>query len=167
LAVRIPLVDPDRALERWLPWYRAWFGWVGFALWATVVALGVFAAAEHWEELTADVASQVLAPQNLLILWLTFPLVKLLHELGHACAVKAWGGEVHEMGIMLLVLMPIPYVDASSANAFPEKRRRVVVGAAGMAVELFVAALALALWLETQPGLMRAALFNVMLIAGV
>jgi len=167
LAVRIPLVDPDRALERWLPWYRPWFGWAGLALWALVVALGAFSAAEHWDELTADVVSQVLAPQNLLILWLTFPVVKLLHELGHACAVKAWGGEVHEMGIMLLVLMPIPYVDASAASAFPRARRRLLVGAAGMVIELFLASIAMLLWVEAEPGLARAVLYDVMLIAGI
>jgi putative peptide zinc metalloprotease protein len=71
------------------------------------------------------------------------------------------------MGIMLLVLMPVPYVDASAASAFAEKRRRVVVGAAGMLVELFIASIALMLWLEMQPGILRAVLFNVMLIAGV
>src|SRR5512134_1745732 len=46
-------------------------------------------------------------------------------------------------------------------------RRRVVVGAAGMVVELFIATLALYLWLQMEPGLLRAILFNVMLIAGV
>ena len=167
LAIRIPLFDPDRALERWLPWYRPWFGWLGALVWAAVVAAGIAAAAKHWDQLTADVASQVLAPQNLLILWLTFPLVKLLHELGHACAVKAWGGEVHEMGVMLLVLMPIPYVDASASSAFPEARRRVVVGAAGMIVEVFIASIAMWLWAEAEPGLARAVLYDVMLIAGV
>jgi putative peptide zinc metalloprotease protein len=167
LAIRIPLVDPDRALERWLPWYGPWFGWVGAAVWAAVVATGIASAAGHWQELTADVTSQILAPQNLLILWLTFPVVKLLHELGHACAVKAWGGEVHEMGIMLLVLMPIPYVDASAASAFPQARRRVVVGAAGMLVEVFLASIAMLLWAQAEPGLARAVLYDVMLIAGI
>ena len=167
LAIRIPLFDPDRLLERWLPAYRALFGPLGAAVWLMVVGWGVVAAVRHWDELTQDLASRVLAPENLIMLGLVFPLVKALHEFGHACAVKAWGGEVHEMGIMLLVLMPVPYVDASSANAFPEKRRRVLVGAAGMVVELFIATLALALWLEMQPGAVRALLFNVMLIAGV
>jgi putative peptide zinc metalloprotease protein len=71
------------------------------------------------------------------------------------------------MGVMFLVLMPIPYVDASAATAFPEMRRRAVVGAAGMLVELFIASVALFLWLEAQPGIARAVLYNVMLIAGV
>lgn len=167
LAIRIPLIDPDRLLERWLHWYQPLFGALGALLWLAVVGWGTFTAAQHWDALTQDLGHRVLEPQNLLILGLVFPVVKALHEFGHACAVKAWGGEVHEMGIMLLVLMPVPYVDASAANAFPEKRRRVIVGAAGMLVELFIAALALMLWLEMQPGFGRAVLFNVMLIAGV
>jgi len=167
LAIRIPLIDPDRGLERWLPWYRPWFGWFGAVLWCVVVAAGAVQAGAHWGDLTDDVSSRVLAPENLLLLWLIFPLVKLLHEFGHACAVKAWGGEVHEMGVMLLVLMPIPYVDASASSAFREPHRRVVVGAAGMIVELFVASLAMLLWVNMEPGLTRAVLYNVMLIAGV
>lgn len=117
LAIKIPLFDPDRLLERGLPWYRPLFGPAGAALWLAAVGWGVLAAAQHWGELTQDVASRLLAPENLVMLGLVFPLVKALHEFGHACAVKVWGGEVHEMGIMLLVLMPVPYVDASAANA--------------------------------------------------
>ena len=167
LAIRIPLIDPDRMLERWLPWYQPLFGRFGALLWLAVVGWGTFAAVQNWDALTQDLGHRVLEPENLLILGLVFPLVKAAHEFGHGAAVKAWGGEVHEMGIMLLVLMPVPYVDASAASAFPEKRRRVVVGAAGMLVELFIASIALMLWLEMQPGLPRAVLFNVMLIAGV
>ncbi|MBW1862592.1 MAG: hypothetical protein JRJ02_09500 [Deltaproteobacteria bacterium] len=51
--------------------------------------------------------------ENLFLLWLSYPIVKTLHEFGHAYTVKHWGGEVHEMGIMLLVFMPVPYVDAT------------------------------------------------------
>ena len=167
LAIKFPLIDPDRFLARWLPWYRPFFGVLGAVLWLVVVGWGAMAAAQHWGQLSQDLSDRVLAPQNLLVAALIFPLLKAAHEFGHACAVRAWGGEVHEMGIMLLVLMPVPYVDASAASAFPEKYRRVVVGAAGMLVELFLASLALALWLELQPGILKAALFNVMLIAGI
>ena len=167
MSIRIPLLDPDRFLERWLPWYRPLFGWAGAVVWCTVVGMAMFGAASHWPELTENVTDRVLAPQNLLLMYLTFPVLKLLHEFGHACSTKAWGGEVHEMGIMILVLMPVPYVDASAASAFREARRRVVVGAAGMIVEVFLASLALFVWLQIEPGITRAVLFNVMLIAGV
>jgi putative peptide zinc metalloprotease protein len=167
LAIKLPLFDPDRLLERWLPWFQPLFGPLGALLWLAVVGWGAFSAAQHWNELTQDIGNRVLAPENLLVLGLVFPLLKAAHEFGHACAVKAWGGEVHEMGVMFLVLMPVPYVDASAASAFPERRQRVIVGAAGMAVELLIASAALLFWLDMQPGVLRAVLFNVMLIAGV
>jgi putative peptide zinc metalloprotease protein len=167
MAIRIPLLDPERFLNACAPWLRYLFGWAGAALWIAVVGSAAVLSGRHWPELTQDVVDRVLAPQNLITLWLVFPVVKALHELGHAFAVKAWGGEVHEMGIMLLVLMPVPYVDASASSAFRDRRKRAVVGAAGMLVELFVAALALFVWLNVEPGVVRSVAYNVMLIAGV
>ena len=117
--------------------------------------------------LTENVSDRVLSPRNLFLLALLYPLIKLLHELGHALSTKVWGGEVHEMGVMLLVLMPIPYVDASAASAFRSRRRRVLVGAGGIVVELFLAALAMFAWLNMEPGILRAAAYNIMLIGGV
>jgi putative peptide zinc metalloprotease protein len=167
LSIRIPLFDPDRLLERWLPYYRWLFGPWGALLWLAAVLPAAVLAVVHWNELAGDMSDRVIAPGNLVALALVFPVVKLLHELGHACATRVWGGEVHEMGVMLLVLMPIPYVDASASTAFRETRRRALVGAAGMIVEVFIASLALFLWLQAEPGLFRALLYNVMLIAGV
>ena len=68
---------------------------------------------------------------------------------------------------MLLVLTPVPYVDASSSWAFRDKWKRVLVGAAGMLVELFLAALALFIWLTTEPGIVRGLAYNAIFIAGI
>ena len=109
----------------------------------------------------------MLEPASLVALWFSYPLVKLLHEFGHAFAVKRWGGEVHEIGILFLVFMPIPYVDASAASVFPGKHRRMVVGAAGIAVELFLAAIATFVWVSVEPGWTRHVAYAVMLVGGV
>jgi len=101
------------------------------------------------------------------LLLVTYPIVKALHELGHAYALKHWGGEVHELGIMFLVFMPVPYVDASASAAFQEKWRRAMVGGAGIIVELLLSAIALVFWLNLEAGLPRALAFNVILIGGV
>jgi len=167
LALRFPLLDPDRFLERTMRYVDPLFGWFGIALWLGVVVTGAVLAGVHWRELTENITDRVLAPQNLLMLWLVYPLVKALHELGHAYATKRWGGEVHEIGVMLLVLTPVPYVDATAAWGFRDKRRRMVVGAAGIAVELFLGALALFVWLTSQPGVVHAIAYNVVLITGV
>ena len=166
-ALRFPLVDPDRFLVRWLPVVRLLAGQAGLLLWLLVVGTAAVLAVLHWPELTRNLADRVLQPENLVVLWLVYPLVKLLHELAHGFAARLWGGEVHEMGVMLLAFIPIPYVVASSSAAFPDKRRRMAVAAAGIAVELFVASLALFLWLGIEPGRVSAIAYNVLLVGGV
>ncbi len=167
LAVRIPLLDPDRFLTAALPFVRPLFSWAGALLIALIVGYAVMLAVGHWSELTNNITDRVLATENLLLLLIAYPLVKAFHELGHGFAVKHWGGEVHEIGVMFLVFMPVPYVDASSSAAFHEKRKRALVGAAGILVEAVFAALAMFVWINAEEGMLRAFAFNVMLIGGV
>jgi putative peptide zinc metalloprotease protein len=164
---RAPLFDPERFLRLLLPVVRPLIGWGGAVVWLAVVGPALVLAAVHWSDLSRDVLDRVLAPHNLLFLWVLYPIVKALHEFGHAFATKAFGGEVHDMGVMLLVLTPVPYVDASSASAFRNKWQRILVGAAGILVELFIAAVALFVWLSVEPGLTRALTYNTVVIAGV
>jgi len=167
LFMRFPLFDPEAILERFKHVALPFYGWLGVLLWLAIVLPALFLMGVHWSELTRNITDRILAPQNLVIMWLVYPFLKGLHEFGHAFAVKVRGGEVHEMGIMLLVFMPIPYVDASAASAFRKKRERVQVGAAGMAVEVFCAAIALLVWINAEPGPVRAVAFNAIFIAGV
>ncbi len=167
LAVRLRLWNPDNFLQRTLPWVRPLTGPFGLLLWAAVVLPALVLAGEHWTELTGGLVDRLLATRNLLLLALIFPVVKGLHELGHGYAVKAGGGEVHEMGLMFLVLVPVPYVDATAANTFRSKWRRVGVSAAGILVETFLAAIMMLVWVQVEPGMVRAVAFNTMLIAGI
>lgn len=167
LSIRLPLWDPDNFLKNSLPWVKPFFGWAGFIAWLALVATGVVLAASHWNELTENLSDRMLAGENLAIIWLTFPFVKILHEMGHAYAARVLGGEVHEMGVMLLALMAVPYVDASCSAGFRDKWRRALVGAAGMMVELALASVAMILWVQVEPGNFRALLFDIMLIASV
>ena len=167
VALRLPLWDPDRFLERTISIVRPLMGPLGAIVWIAVVGLAALQAAEHWRELSGNLADRVLGLQNLMLLWLTYPVVKLCHELGHAYAVKRGGGEVHELGIMFLVFAPVPYVDASASTAFRSKWRRMGVAAAGILVELFLAALAMFVWRAAEPGAIRSMAYNVMLIGGI
>lgn len=166
-AWRFPLFDPERFLQAMVPHVRPFFDWSGAVIWLVVVVPAVFLAAMHWTALTRDFLDRLFSAQTLIALWLLFPVIKALHELGHAFATKAFGGEVHDMGVMLLVVTPVPYVDASSASAFRSKWQRIGVGAAGMVVEVFLAALALYIWLNAEPGLLSAIAYNTILIAGL
>lgn len=167
LAFRVPLWDPDAFLGR----HARACGWLfgRTALWALVGALLVALAvlvvqgesfARHAEQLAGSTRLWLLA-------WLLYPLLKAVHELAHAFAVKHFGGEVHAIGVTLLLLTPVPYVDASAAAAFADKRKRAVVAAAGIGAELALAALALVLWVLLQPGWTRDIAAAVVLIGGV
>ena len=165
--LRFPICDPDRFLEKWGFLTAPLFTRSAFVLWLLIVFSAIVAACLHWPELSGSLSDQLFSPRNLLLLWLVYPLVKILHEFGHAFAVKKWGGEVHEMGIILLALTPLPYVDATASASFPDKQQRIAVAAMGMAVELLLASLALFIWLNVEPGLVSALAYNVMLIGGV
>jgi len=167
MSLRFPLVDPENFLTRAMPWVQPLFSWAGALLWLGVVIPALVLAGRHWDELTGNLADQVFAADNLLLMALVYPVVKVIHELGHGFAAKAYGREVREMGVMLLVLFPVPYVDASGASALGSKWQRALVGAAGMIAEVFVASLAMFAWTLLEPGTARAALFNVMLVAGI
>jgi putative peptide zinc metalloprotease protein len=171
---RKSLWDPDRFLCRWMPVVQEMFSKVGAIVWIAVVGLALMMVLPQWNDLreftqrTLDFKNNI---ENLFLLYATFVFIKLIHELGHAFACRRFGGECHELGIMLLVLVPTPYVDASSAWSFPNKWERVFVGAAGMIVELFFAALCGFVWCATHnsasyPVVSQLA-YNAMLIASV
>lgn len=167
LAVRFPLLDPDTFLNATHPWLRFLFTPFSALVYLAVVGYALLLAGVHWQELTGDIADRVLVAENLLIMLLVYPFIKAVHELGHGYAVKHWGGEVHEIGVMFLVFIPVPYVDASAAAAYSSKWQRALVGAAGILVEVLLAALALYLWLALEDGFLKACAYNVMLIGGV
>jgi putative peptide zinc metalloprotease protein len=164
---RIPLLDPERFLHATLPIVRPLVGWAGAAVWLAVVVPAIALLAIQWTDLSNDFIGRTLSPQNAVVIWLVFTVLKVAHELGHAYAVKAFGGEVHDVGVMVLVLTPVPYVDASAASALPGKWQRALVGAAGMLVELFIAAIAVYVWVAAEPGLLRTVAYNVIAIAGI
>jgi putative peptide zinc metalloprotease protein len=165
--MRLPFWDPDRFLKKWGFITAPLFTRGMFILWLLIVCYALAAAVVHWPELTGSLADQLFLPHDLLQLWLIYPLVKILHEFGHAFAVKKWGGEVHEMGIMLLALTPIPYVDATASASFSDKKRRITVAAMGMMVEMLLASLALLVWLNVETGLVSGLAYKVMLITAI
>lgn len=167
LGVRIPLLNIDRFITATYPLVRLLFTWLGALLWLGLIVAGLVTAGLHWQPLVSDLTDRVLSAQGIALLLVAYPLVKAVHELGHAYAIKHWGGQVREVGVMMLVFMPVPYVDASASIGFAQKRARIVVAGAGIMVELALASLAMLAWAEMEPGMLRALMFNIMLIGGV
>ncbi|CAM3852005.1 hypothetical protein [Roseateles saccharophilus] len=167
LSMRWSLVDPDRFLDRLTRGLSPGLGRNAALLWIAWVAPAFGLALLHWTELSRNFVERSLALDSLLLMGLIYPLLKLLHEIGHGVACKLRGGAVHEMGLMFLLFVPVPYVDTSSAWVFARRRDRVLVGAAGITVELVIGAAAFYLWLWMEPGLAKAIAYDVAVLASV
>ena len=166
-AVKFPLFNPDRMLQKTAHLARPLFSPAALVVWLGLVFIALATTVLNWRGLFEHGAARFADPQNLLWFWLLYPVVKGLHELGHAYATRVWGGKVREMGIMLLVLFPVPYVDSSAAHQFSEKNRRLAVCAAGIMVEIFLASVALLVWANTDHGLVHDLAFDIVIIGAV
>lgn len=164
--MRFPLLDPDRFLVRTLPYIGKLIGIFGALLWLGVVGMGVKVVLDNFSVLK-DQSQSVLAPDNIFLLYAGMIVIKTLHEFGHAYFCRKFGGEVHTMGLMLLIFTPIPYMDATSSWGFRSRWKRVLVGAAGMIVEVFFAAIAALIWARTGEGAVHTLAYNIMFIASV
>jgi putative peptide zinc metalloprotease protein len=164
--MRFPLLDPDRFLVRTLPVIGKLISPVGAVLWFLVVGFALKMAVDNFELLRQQ-GQGILAPSNLPMLYLGLIVIKTIHEFGHAYFCRRFGGEVHVMGIMLMIFTPMPYVDATSSWSFRSRWKRVLVGAAGMIVEIFFAAIAMFVWARTAEGTIHSLAYNIMFVASV
>ncbi|MGB7184017.1 MAG: efflux RND transporter periplasmic adaptor subunit, partial [Burkholderiaceae bacterium] len=167
LSFQIGVLDPTRLLDFLEPLGRILFNqWVSF-LWIALITLGIATGLSHSDQIAYTLSNTNSNQRFLLLIWIAYPALKLLHEIAHGLAVKKYGGDVSEMGIRLLVLMPVPYVDASASTLFASKYERAVVGAAGIVTELAIAAVATILWSVMESGLTRDLMLAVMLVGSV
>lgn len=167
VSLKIPLWDADSFLERHVDKVRWLFTARIGLVWCLVMLVTAYMAVRNWPTISMHFGINALSPYNLILMVLLYPPIKFLHELGHAFAAKKEGGEIHEMGINFLMFMPIPYVNASCAAHFRQRHKRILVSAAGILVESFLAALGLILFLIAEPGVIQSIGFNIFLIGGV
>jgi putative peptide zinc metalloprotease protein len=163
---RRSIFDPDQLFAR-MARPIGWV-WTKTTLWIStvIVILGVIVFLQHTDRVAGAVA-HLFSLQNVLLMMLTTFVIKSIHELGHGLTCKHFGGEVHEIGVMCLVFQPYFFVNVSDSWTMPNRMHRVLVGFAGIYVELIFAAFATFLWAIVQPGAFRDFLFNVIFIASI
>ncbi len=170
--VRFSFGDPDRLLTRTYPAVR-WcftpaFVVVSLALFVSYLLIMGVQAQTYARDFAANFSLNALTPWSILVFVGAIVLLTAVHELGHAYACKHYGGEVHEMGFMLLFFMPAFYANVNDAWSFPQRSARLWVTAAGSWIELFVTALLAIAWLIVQPGSVLSQLaLAAMLVGGV
>lgn len=166
LFARIPLVDPDSMLA-WAEKRLRWCWSAGAVRFAGILLAGAcLAVFSRLDEFPAAIKQSMNLP-NLAAAWILLVVVKILHELGHGLTCKHYGGEVRELGLLLILFSPFFYVNVSDSYLFPKKHQRVLVAAAGIVVELVIAACAAIAWALSRPGPAREVLFALMMITSI
>jgi putative peptide zinc metalloprotease protein len=151
LYIKIPVFDPDVLLTKMLPYFRFIFTLWFFTLSIGVMLAAVLLVATHFEIFRSKLPDYHIFFRfgTVVNLWVALGLVKVVHEFGHGLSCKRFGGEVHEMGALFLCLSPALYCNVSDAWTLPSKWHRIIISAAGIYVELIIAAIATFVWWNT------------------
>jgi len=169
LAIRFRGVDPERLLAWLYPNIRH-----VFSVWAMATGLAIALAAAtliavQFQAVRAKLPEfqAFFCLDNLVWFLLAIAISKILHELGHGLACKHFGGECHELGVMLLVFTPCLYVNVTDAWLLPNKWHRIAISAAGMIVEVLLAAVCTFIWWFSEPGLLNSICLHLMFVCSV
>lgn len=155
LRMRWSAGDPDRLMTRLMPGL-AWCFTPAFVVASVVVvAIYVTIVVSSWSLFTRSVASFVslhdLTPARASLVWIVTTAVVIVHESAHGFACKHFGGEVHEMGFMLVYFQPAFYCNVNDAWSFPERRARLWVTVAGSWAQVLAASAAAVIWWAARP----------------
>ncbi len=170
--MRFPLLDPDKLYDRIIK--HIWFIWTrGFLIFSVVLfSLAAVILIANWDIVNAGL-SQLWSfsdkgLQDILMFIGVLSFVILLHENGHGLTCKRYGGEVHELGFMLIYFMPAFYCNVSDAWTFNSKAAKLWVTFAGAFVELIICSIATFVWYFSAPGYFTHELaFTFILVAGL
>lgn len=166
LFYKLPLFDPDRVFN----WIEPQIRWVWTRAFAVVSAsamlLALLIVLSNGVELVASF-SHAMRWETLILIGCMIILATLLHEFAHGLTCKHFGGAVHEIGVMLMFFIPCLYCNVSDAWLMREKRKRLLITAAGGYCDLCIWALCVFLWRITVPGCLLSYLaFTMMTVCG-
>jgi len=169
LFIKIPVIDPERLLT----WMYPYFSWI-FTRTFVALSVGTMLAAvtlvvSQWSHFYSKLPEfqSFFNWWTIFTFWISLAIVKIIHEFGHGLTAKHFGGEVHEMGILFLVLTPALYCDVTDSWLLPNKWHRIWISAAGIYVELFLASLATFVWFNTEQGLLNSLSMATMFICSI
>ena len=164
--------DPDKLLERVHPYLRWLFtrefvvlSIVLFVL-AALIVCGDFARIRQDTEEFYSFTGK--SAYDIWIFWVLLFFVSGIHEFGHGLTCKHFGGEVHQMGFMLIYFMPSFYTDCTDMHMFDRMSKRLWTVFAGVWVELVLCSLATLVWFFSPPGSLVGDLgYKTLLLTGV
>ncbi len=166
LMIRIPLFRPDGLLTRLAPKFGWLFSpWMA-AIWTLVAAVAFREVTARWQQICSK-SDGLLSPDTWLWTLVGWFFLKVVHETAHGIACKKYGGHIGAAGIQFILFTPLAFIDVTSSWRFRSRWQRIVVGAAGMYAELFLAFLAALVWVWNPDSTWGDLCFRVFVLSGV
>jgi putative peptide zinc metalloprotease protein len=169
LYIKIPIIDPERLLT----WMYPYFKWIYTRTFVVLSCLLMLSALTMVVSNFTEVKERLPDFQSffnwrtIVYFWCSLAIVKIIHEFGHGLTAKHFGGEVHEMGALLLCLTPALYCDVTDSWLLPNKWHRIWISAAGIYVECVLASLATFAWFYSNPGLFNSLMMATMFLCSM
>jgi len=166
LFLKIPLFNPEKLLTLLSPMFSWMLGRGFFVVWLLVVFSGIYQVVVNAERFKVS-GDQLFSLHNWAWLIGAWIILKVIHELFHGLVCKKFDGKVYEAGVIWILFAPIGYVDATSSWMFDSKWKRMYTAAAGMYIEIFIAAIFAWVWVYAEPGPFRELAYNILILASV
>jgi len=145
LFFRLKAIDPQRLFERLIK-VTGFFFTNTYVVLASAAILAAFLISLYN---TDEIGRGILSLWNLegiILIYLSIFVVTTLHEFAHGLTCRHFGGEVREIGFLMIYFQPAFYCNVSDAWLFPEKRKRLWVSFSGAFFQVFIWAVAVLVW---------------------
>ncbi|QDS90717.1 Peptidase family M50 [Rosistilla ulvae] len=164
--IKLPLPHADRLIQSAAAFLKPAFSPLGVLLASSIMLIGLSSVAMQWDRFIAS-STAIFSPSTWIATLITWVVLKFIHELGHAAAARRFGCETTQVGIVLVLLAPLAYVDVTTSWRLRSRWQRMAIAAAGMYVELTIAAIAAIAWGWIDSPAASYHLFNVIFAASL
>jgi putative peptide zinc metalloprotease protein len=164
--------DPDKTLTK-MDRYLGWMFTNGFVIFSSFIfVVAIYLLAGDWTRVQQDTSALYSfagkSAYDIWIFWILLLGLGAIHEFGHGLTCKHYGGEVHQMGFLLIYFTPAFFTDTTDILLFKTGAPRQWVIFAGIWIELVICGLSALVWHFTAPGsLTNDFFYKMMLLSGI
>ncbi|MBF0439691.1 MAG: HlyD family efflux transporter periplasmic adaptor subunit [Magnetococcales bacterium] len=152
--MRFHLHDPSAFFDRIL--HKIQWLWTTQGVYASLLLIGValFMVILQFDRFSTDFERVFFFAKqggwNALSIWMVTLGAIAFHEMGHGLTCRHFGGDVDDMGFLLLAFQPCLYANVNDAWLFENNRHKLYVALAGVWIELVLCAFAVFIWTLTD-----------------
>jgi putative peptide zinc metalloprotease protein len=164
LFFKIPLLSPDRFLDRTVNFVKTIFNKWTFLTLGAIAGCGYVCLIVKWQKLTEEFINTINF-QGMVRYSIAVVIIKCVHEFAHAYAAKTVGIRVRRMGMAFIVFFPRLYTDLTDSWRIPDRHKRFLIDGAGILSEIIIGGWAALAWANSGPGLTQAVAYYIFTVS--